>query len=193
MVHIPRYVPLLRGASGGDRRQCARPRSRDALGFRLEPGTVRDLAGGGMERDCRVDNRGYRGRQKHERSARCRHGCRNWGKAPAKPSISAYRACTEHRAPMRRPTIPSGRVRRCRCIGASCFRIGCWASVRNMAQRYSRPMRCGCGIRATGGNGSADDRIAILSFKSKMHAIGSDVLDGVQQAIDEAERNWRPW
>ena len=41
------------------------------------------------------------------------------------------------------------------------------------------------------GDGSADDGIAILSFKSKMHTIGSDVLDGIQQAIDEAERNWR--
>ncbi|MGH8763203.1 MAG: 3-hydroxyacyl-CoA dehydrogenase/enoyl-CoA hydratase family protein [Nitrosospira sp.] len=38
---------------------------------------------------------------------------------------------------------------------------------------------------------ATDDGIAILSFKSKMHTIGSDVLDGVQQAIDEAERNWR--
>ena len=37
---------------------------------------------------------------------------------------------------------------------------------------------------------SGDD-IAIVSFKSKMHTIGSDVLDGVQQAIAEAERNWR--
>ena len=35
------------------------------------------------------------------------------------------------------------------------------------------------------------DGIAILSFKSKMHTIGSDVLDGVQRAIEEAERNWR--
>jgi 3-hydroxyacyl-CoA dehydrogenase len=34
------------------------------------------------------------------------------------------------------------------------------------------------------------DDIAILSFKSKMHAIGDDVLDGVLQAIDEAERNY---
>ena len=40
-------------------------------------------------------------------------------------------------------------------------------------------------------DGAGDDGIAILSFKSKMHAISSDVLDGVQQAIDEAERNWR--
>lgn len=42
-----------------------------------------------------------------------------------------------------------------------------------------------------GGGGINDDGIAILSFKSKMHTIGSDVLDGVQQAVEEAERNWR--
>ena len=42
-----------------------------------------------------------------------------------------------------------------------------------------------------GRQGINDDGIAILSFKSKMHTIGSDVLDGVQQAIEEAERNWR--
>jgi 3-hydroxyacyl-CoA dehydrogenase len=38
---------------------------------------------------------------------------------------------------------------------------------------------------------NAHDGISVLSFKSKMHTIGSDVLDGVEQAIDEAERNWR--
>ena len=35
------------------------------------------------------------------------------------------------------------------------------------------------------------DDIAILSFKSKMHTIGVDVLEGVQQALKEAEKNWR--
>ena len=34
------------------------------------------------------------------------------------------------------------------------------------------------------------DDIAIVSFKSRMHAIGDDVLDGVQQALDEAERSY---
>jgi 3-hydroxyacyl-CoA dehydrogenase len=34
------------------------------------------------------------------------------------------------------------------------------------------------------------DDIAIVSFKSRMHAIGDDVLDGVLAAIDEAERNY---
>ncbi len=35
------------------------------------------------------------------------------------------------------------------------------------------------------------DDIAILSFKSKLHAIGDDVLDGTLQAIEEAERNYK--
>ena len=42
-----------------------------------------------------------------------------------------------------------------------------------------------------GREGINEDGIAILSFKSKMHTIGSDVLDGVQQAVEEAERSWR--
>ncbi|MBI1397636.1 MAG: 3-hydroxyacyl-CoA dehydrogenase [Betaproteobacteria bacterium] len=33
------------------------------------------------------------------------------------------------------------------------------------------------------------DDIGVLSFKSKMHAIGEDVLDGVAEAVDEAERS----
>src|SRR6185312_14155514 len=44
---------------------------------------------------------------------------------------------------------------------------------------------------AGGRTEKGDDGVAILSFKSKMHTVGSDVLDGIQQAIDEAERNWR--
>ncbi|MGH8744553.1 MAG: enoyl-CoA hydratase-related protein, partial [Burkholderiales bacterium] len=34
------------------------------------------------------------------------------------------------------------------------------------------------------------DDIAIVSFKSKMHSIGDDVLDGVMEAIDRAEKNF---
>jgi 3-hydroxyacyl-CoA dehydrogenase len=35
------------------------------------------------------------------------------------------------------------------------------------------------------------DDIGILSFKTKMHAIGEDVLDGVMQAIEESEGNFK--
>src|SRR5258706_2111057 len=38
---------------------------------------------------------------------------------------------------------------------------------------------------------STGDDIGIISFRTKMHAIGEDVLDGVMQAIDEAERNFK--
>jgi 3-hydroxyacyl-CoA dehydrogenase len=34
------------------------------------------------------------------------------------------------------------------------------------------------------------DRIAIVSFKSKMHALGTEVLLGLNRAIDEAEKNF---
>lgn len=34
------------------------------------------------------------------------------------------------------------------------------------------------------------DDIAIVSFKSKMNAVGDDVLDGLLAAVDEAEKNW---
>ncbi|HET7832441.1 MAG TPA: 3-hydroxyacyl-CoA dehydrogenase/enoyl-CoA hydratase family protein [Gallionella sp.] len=37
---------------------------------------------------------------------------------------------------------------------------------------------------------SGDD-IAILSFKSKLHVIGDEVLDSIQRAIAETEANWR--
>jgi 3-hydroxyacyl-CoA dehydrogenase len=35
------------------------------------------------------------------------------------------------------------------------------------------------------------DDLGVLSFKSKMHAIGEDVLDGVMQAIEEAEGKFK--
>jgi 3-hydroxyacyl-CoA dehydrogenase len=41
-----------------------------------------------------------------------------------------------------------------------------------------------------GGSRNSDD-VAIVSFKSKMHAIGSDVLEGLNKAIDEAEANYK--
>ena len=38
---------------------------------------------------------------------------------------------------------------------------------------------------------STGDDVGVLSFKSRMHTIGEDVLDGIGQAIDEAERGFR--
>jgi 3-hydroxyacyl-CoA dehydrogenase len=36
-----------------------------------------------------------------------------------------------------------------------------------------------------------DDGIAILSFKTKMHTLGAGVIDAVNRAIDEAEKNFK--
>jgi 3-hydroxyacyl-CoA dehydrogenase len=36
-----------------------------------------------------------------------------------------------------------------------------------------------------------NDGIAILSFRSKMHTLGNEVLDGILRAIDEAEANFK--
>ncbi len=36
-----------------------------------------------------------------------------------------------------------------------------------------------------------DDGIAILSFRSKMHTLGNEVLDGILRALDEAEANFK--
>ncbi len=41
---------------------------------------------------------------------------------------------------------------------------------------------------ACGGQG---DRIAIVSFKSRMHSLGSEVLKGLNRALDEAEKEFR--
>ena len=57
---LPRPFPLLRVPPGDHRRQRARRRSRDALGLRLADGTVRDLAGRGLEGGRRMGRRGHR-------------------------------------------------------------------------------------------------------------------------------------
>lgn len=38
---------------------------------------------------------------------------------------------------------------------------------------------------------NSGDDIGVVSFKSKMHTVGSDVLDGLAQAIEEAERGFK--
>jgi len=38
---------------------------------------------------------------------------------------------------------------------------------------------------------STGDDIAVVSFKSKMHSVGADVLDGLARAVDEAEQDFR--
>ena len=82
-------------------------------------------------------------------------------------------ACTRRRARTRAADEHDCvRARRCRSTGASSSPSRCWARRRpTAAPRSSRPTRCACGTWATTSR--------IVSFKSKMHTIGEDVLDGL--------------
>lgn len=73
----------LRGAdAGGDRGHGARRRLLDALGFRPEAGTVRDLAAGRLERRRRLDRGGHRRRPGVVADASARLGRRRSGREP---------------------------------------------------------------------------------------------------------------
>jgi 3-hydroxyacyl-CoA dehydrogenase len=62
-----------------------------------------------------------------------------------------------------------------------------------IGERRTDPARAGTTLLETDAlrMWRGDDEVAIVSFKSKMNAIGDDVLDGLNAALDEAERNWR--
>ncbi len=60
------------------------------------------------------------------------------------------------------------------------------ATLAGEAVRYGETIFENEGVRCW----HTGDDIAIVSFKSRMHAIGGDVLDGVQRAIEEAEQNY---
>jgi len=60
------------------------------------------------------------------------------------------------------------------------------ATLAGEAVRYGETIFENEGVRCW----HTGDDIAIVSFKSRMHAIGGDVLDGVQRAVEEAERNY---
>jgi len=66
---LPRRVPLLRSAAGAHRRQCPGPGSGPALGLRLGPGPLRDLASRRLERHCAGHRRRHRRRPGHGRCA----------------------------------------------------------------------------------------------------------------------------
>ncbi|MCW5626444.1 MAG: 3-hydroxyacyl-CoA dehydrogenase/enoyl-CoA hydratase family protein, partial [Burkholderiales bacterium] len=85
-------------------------------------------------------------------------------------SFSPQRAALQPRSPLpvyRRQIVPDRLVGEPTSVGTTVFEtdaVRCW---------------------------STGDDIAIVSFKSKMHAIGEDVLDGMTEAIETAEREFR--
>ena len=171
VVHLSRCVPLLRGAPRRDRAQCARPRSRDPLGFRLGARPVRALAGGGLAAHRRLDRGGHRAGR-----AMAPVPLPAWATDPARtavhtaagsyaPAANTYQSRSELPVYRRQP-FPATLVGEELRYGETIFEtdgVRCWHT---------------------------GDDIAIVSFKSRMHAIGGDVLEGVLRALDEAERNY---
>ncbi len=105
---------------------------------------------------------------------RCRIG------SPA-PRCRPRAACTRRTGPIRRPGTITSHVRRCRFIVASNF------PIRSLGERADTgtTMFETDAVRMW----QQGDDIGIVSFKSKGNTIGDDVLDGLNRALDEAERN----
>ena len=85
----PRRVSPCRSVTGGDRRYRSRRGFCHPLGFRLEHGAVRDLAGGPAGADGGLDRGGHRRRQGHDRDAAAGLGQADGRRASARGSYSA--------------------------------------------------------------------------------------------------------
>ena len=147
---LPRPLPLQRVPAGGDRRQRARRRPRDALGLRLADGAVRDVAGGGMEATSRRGSPRTSPPARRSPRRRCPHGS-------AATRSRRRVAFTRRQAPIRRrremfvPACAAG-VR-----AAALSRSGAGRALSAAARRSSKPTPCGCGILA---------RTSDLSFRT---------------------------
>ena len=166
---LPRPVPLHRLPPGRHRRDRARRRFRHPLGLRLEAGSVRDLAGRGLAAGGRLDRRGHRRRQGHERCAPARLGQRRPPRRAPRRRLVLARAGQGPAAlvapGLRAPAVPRDRSS---------------ARRRPRAPRCGRTTACACGPWA---------RTASASCRSRPRCTPSTthVLDGIQQAIHVAE------
>ena len=154
-----------------DRRQRARRRPRAALGLRLGDGPVRALAGGGLEGRGRVARGGHRGRQ-----GACERAAAEMGERGSRGSGRAH---------------GGGRVERVgRDVPAALDAAGLSAPGVSRTPCWASGGRPGTTIMETPAVRlwHLGDDIGIVSFKSKANTIGEDVLDGIQAAIERAER-----
>ncbi len=159
-----------------DRRQRARRRPRDPLGLRLADGTVRDVAGGGMERGRRP------GSPRTSRPARRSPSV----PLPAWVSGEKVRAARGVHAPQGAYSAARDDVRaaarRCRCTGGSSFPIRCWARrPPTAARRSSRPTPCACGTWAT--------TSASCRSRARRTRSARTCSTACCARVDEAERN----
>ena len=172
--HLPRPVPLLRGATRERCRQCPRPRSGTPMGLWLGTGSLRNLAGRWLGRHCPGGRRRHRSRQGHEhrsaaslgdRSERCSY-TRRLLVSPSQDLCSPLRA-----SGLRAPAFSRARAGR----------------GRSTPEQSGETLFENDGVRLWR-LPAVDAGIGIVSFKSKMHTIGDEVLDGLLAAISCAEQ-----
>ena len=172
VVDLSRHLSLLRRAS---RRRSPTTRATSTSRYAgASAGTVARSRSGRRRAGSRLRNgsRPISQREERWRPRRCRPG--RWSRRA--------RACTDRKARTLPRTTSRSRVRRCRSTAASLSRD----RVLGEEAKYGATIFETDGVRCW----HTGDDIAIVSFKSRMHAIGDDVLDGVQRALDEAERNY---
>ncbi len=81
----------------------------------------------------------------------------------------------------------SSRAACCRCIRASISPRPCWAAMRRSFETAGKTLHEDDAIRLW----TLDDEVIIASIKTKMHAIGMEVGEGLQMAVDLAEKDYQ--
>ncbi len=173
-------LPLRGGAPGDDRRDRARRGLRAALGFRHEAGPVRAVAGGRLAAGGATGSRRTSMPARRYPRRRCPNGCSRarWRK-PA--------ACTRPKDRGTRPLANSSRAACCRCTRASISRKSVLGSDAPGFQTAGTTLHEDDSIRLW----TLDDEVIIASLKTKMHSISPEVCEGLQTAIDLAEKQYQ--
>jgi len=169
--HAARHLPLLRNAAG---KHCHNARDLDLAvrwGFGWDAGPFENLAGSGLQAGCRWINADIA-------------AARRWPGAAASLGDGGWNV-------------------------QACIRAGSYSPSRKTIQPrstlpvYRRQLFPDRVLGETAQYGEtvfenddlrmwhSGDAIAILSFKTKMHAVSNEVLDGILRAVAEAEANFK--
>ena len=153
-------------------------------GFGWDAGPVRDLAGRGLGAGRRVGEGRHRRRQGAVQGAAAEVGLRWAGREGGRRAHAG-------RLVVGRRRRNSCRARPCRCTRARSSVRRCSENARRpaptAARRSSRTSRCALWTLESG----LGAEVLILSIKTKMHAIGPGVINGLLKAVELAETQYR--
>ncbi len=182
LVDPARLVPLRGRVPRADRRQRARRGLRDALGFRHGRGAVRSLAAGRLAAGGAVDQGRHRRRQGAGQGA----AAQAWvfeGKVAERGGVHHGRRLVFAGARRVRAALDAARVQP---PAASARRFAARARPAGTppAPRCTRTTRS----RLWTLDGRGVDDVLVLSIKTKMHAIGPGVIEGLLKGVALAEQ-----